>query len=716
MAIPDEDVARVRAATDLVAVISEHTALKRVGRRFVGLCPFHAERSPSFSVSAEEGFYYCFGCQASGDAITFVRAIEGCDFVEAVERLASVAGITVRDDQNPGAAAERGRRRELLEVLKAATDFYHDHLLRHPDAGRARQYLRSRGYDGEAVRRFGLGFAPAGRDELVRALHRPAALLRTAGLAHEGPRGGLADTFRERVIFPIFDPAGRPIALGGRILPEELRVDRRDPGPKYRNSPESPIYQKRRTLYGLNWAKGEIARTGEAVICEGYTDVIGFFAAGVPRAVATCGTSLTEEHLRLLGRFARRVVLAFDADRAGESAAARLYEWERRHELELAVAALPPGSDPAELAREDPARLVAAVDSARPFLSFHVNRALEAADLRSPEGRARAVETALDAIAAHPNELVRDEYLLMVADRTRQAPDRLRPLLEAARRVGAARADAAEKSASPPDKRGPARRTAASPAPARPGPGGTGRSAPAVRQTEPPPVASHTAGGHDEPPPFGDDGRYDPDDADVEAPEAAVPSRPSGSRPPAPHPAAGRRRAGDGPRPGRDALLLAIHRPEEVAHLLDEVCFADDVQRACFIALSTASSLAEAIAAAPPPAAALLARLAHTDGAEKIDVAGTVVAVVRHVGDAALQELLGEVRDAERRAGDGDPGASGSIGPLTEVIAWLKGALVALTEGAASESGAPAALSQAEALLAWLARRQAQATGSRLEA
>ena len=239
-------------------------------------------------------------------------------------------------------------------------------------------------------------------------------------------------------MFPIFDAGGQAIAFGGRILPDHLRAGDYEPGPKYRNSPESAIYAKRRTLYGLNWAKADIARTGEVIVCEGYTDVIGFSQSGVERAVATCGTALTEDHFRLLAHFAKRVVLAFDADAAGQAAAARLYQWEKRHEIELAVAELPSGADPGELARSAPEELVGAVVRARPFLGFRVERALSAQDLRSPEGRSRAAEAALVAIAEHPNELVRDQYVIDVADRTQVAPERLRELLRAAPRSSTA--------------------------------------------------------------------------------------------------------------------------------------------------------------------------------------------------------------------------------------------------------------------------------------
>ncbi len=430
MGIPDEDVAQVRSSTDIVALISEYTPLKRVGRRFVGLCPFHAEKTGSFSVNGEEGLYYCFGCQASGDAITFLRAIEGCDFVEAVERLGARAGITVRQESGGKTQHDRDQTEALKEAMRRAVAFYHERLLGHADANRARQYLRSRGYDGDVVRQFRLGWSPERGTNLAKVLGMPAAVLAAAGLAHEGNYGP-QDSFRGRVMFPIFDPSGTPIALGGRILPgSDQTSEGAGPGPKYRNSKETAIYSKRRTLYGLNWARQGIVQAGEIVVCEGYTDVIGLFTAGIPRAVSTCGTALTDEHFQVIARFAKRVVLAFDADAAGQSAASRFYEWERLHDLEVAVAALPPGSDPGELAQIDPERLQKAIEEAQPFLGFRVERALSSGDLRSPEGRARAAAAAVAMIAEHPNELVRDQYLVTIADRTHIAVERLRPYLD----------------------------------------------------------------------------------------------------------------------------------------------------------------------------------------------------------------------------------------------------------------------------------------------
>jgi DNA primase len=417
--IADEDVARVRAATDFVALASEHIALRRVGRRWVGLCPFHAEKTPSFSINAEEGFFYCFGCQAGGDAITFVRDVEHLDFVEAVEKLAARAGIALRYD-DAASSREQRHKGQVYEALGAAVEWYHQRLLSSPDASPARGYLRKqRGYDGDLVRAYKLGWAPEGWDQLVRALNFPDQVLRDAGLAHLNRVGRLNDAFRGRVLFPIFDAGGKPVGLGGRLMPG-------GEGPKYKNTAETAVYNKSRVLYGLNWAKRAVVDLGEVVVCEGYTDVIGLHRAGVPQAVATCGTALADGHVRLLTNFARRIVLAYDADSAGQSAADRFYEWERKFEVDIAVAALPPGQDPADLARQDPDALRQAADQARPYLAFRLERVLARADLRSPEGRARAASTAMALITEHPNVIVQDQYLMQVADRCQVDPARLR--------------------------------------------------------------------------------------------------------------------------------------------------------------------------------------------------------------------------------------------------------------------------------------------------
>ncbi len=584
MGIPDEDVARVRAATDIVALIGEHAALKRVGQRWVGLCPFHTEKSPSFSVNAEAGFYHCFGCQAKGDAITFVREMEHLDFVDAVRRLADKSGITIREDGNAG--KDNQKRKVFLEAMEQATEWYHHRLLTGADAGTARDYLRSRGYDGEVVRRFRLGWAPDGWDTLCTALKLSEDVAVGAGLGFVNRRGKIQDAFRARVLFPICDPSGNPVALGGRVLPGSS-----DPA-KYKNSTETPIYSKRRTLYALNWAKQDVIKSGEVVVCEGYTDVIGFFEAGVTRAVATCGTALAEEHVRLLKNFATRVVLAFDADGAGQSAAGRFYEWEKKLEIDVAVAALPPGSDPADLARSDPAALRAAVEGAKPFLQFRLERILDAADLSTPEGRARGADHALAAVAEHPDDLVRDQYVMQVAERCRLEPPALRDRLERIRREG-------PRTPPKPD-RTPARTLASS----------------------------------DDRDPRGYDGPLDDSEPEWDAWEDD--SGPGGG---------GRGLTTPEFRPGLEALRLAIHRPEDVGDRLDAVLFSDPVQQAAFIALVEADDLGVAIDAAPGRVQALLVRLTVEEPRSEPDE--VVMQLVRDSVRRELPQIAVEARTSD---------------------------------------------------------------------
>ena len=428
MAISESEIAQVRAATDIVALISEHVALKKSGRRWTGLCPFHGEKTPSFSVNAEEGRYYCFGCRAMGDQITFVREIQHLDFIDALRLLADRAHIELHEDVNAGPA--RQERQGAMAAMEKAVAWYHERLLTSPDARAAREYLKSRGIGGEVARRFQLGWAPDEWDGLAKALKFNDKVLLATGLGFVNKRDRRQDALRARLIFPIFDPAGKAIAVGGRILPPPFGPAPRDDGyveAKYKNSPETTIYSKRRTLYALNWAKDDIIKSGEIIVCEGYTDVIAFFMAGLPRAVATCGTALGEDHFRTMRNFAKRIVLAYDADQAGQSAAASVYQWEKQHEVDVAVARLPKGSDPAELAQRDPEALRLAVANAVPFLQFRLDRVLEGANTSTAEGRARAAEHAMDVLAEHPSELVRDQYLMKVADTLRLELTSLRP-------------------------------------------------------------------------------------------------------------------------------------------------------------------------------------------------------------------------------------------------------------------------------------------------
>jgi DNA primase len=428
MGILDEDVARVRDATDLVALVSEHVALKRVGRNFSGLCPFHTEKSASFSVSPEKGVYFCFGCNKSGDAISFIRDVEHLDFVEAVERLAARANITLRyDDAN--FSAERKRKQRLHEAVQAAIEFYHQRLLEHADAGNARRYLRSRGFEGDAARRFSVGWAPDTYDALSMHLQKKKfgrQDLVDAGLAFVNRANKLQDAFRGRLMFPIWDGRGEPVGFGGRMMEGGQ-------GPKYKNTAETPIYQKSRLLYGLNFAKGEIVAHGEVVICEGYTDVMAFHLAGVPTAVATCGTALADDHFLTLKNLARKVTLAYDADAAGQAAAERCYQWEQRFEVQFQVADLPAGRDPADVFKEDPQQLVGAVKGATPFLEFRLERLLQSEDVSSLEARARVAQASAQMIAEHPNDLVRDQYVMKLSSRLDIDADRLRTTVNDAR-------------------------------------------------------------------------------------------------------------------------------------------------------------------------------------------------------------------------------------------------------------------------------------------
>lgn len=433
MGIVDEDIAKVRTSTDFVALAGEHLALRRVGTRWIGLCPFHPENSPSFSVNPELGLYYCFGCGAKGDAITFVREIEHLEFVEAVEKLAGRAGITLRYDDQGGRSGDQQRRARIYETVGKAIEWYHRRLLSGSDSSRARHYLRTeRGYDGDLVRRFRLGWAPEGWDTLVKNLGVAHTDLVDAGLATVDSSGRYTDFFRGRILFPIFEPGGKPIGAGGRMLPGGRP-------PKYKNTSATAVYDKSRVLYGLNWAKKDVVDKSRVVVCEGYTDVIGLHEAGVGEAVATCGTALAEGHIRLLTNFARRIVLAYDADVAGQAAAERFYEWEDRFQVDIRVAAIPAGSDPADIARSDPQALLKAVEEARPFLGFRIERVLSRSDLSSPESRVRAADEAMALVREHPSELVRDQYLMTVADRCRIDPNQLRRM--SSRQAAAGRRD-----------------------------------------------------------------------------------------------------------------------------------------------------------------------------------------------------------------------------------------------------------------------------------
>jgi DNA primase len=408
VAIADTDIERLRESVSIVDTIQGFVQLRRVGRNWVGLCPFHAEKSGSFNVREETRRYKCFGCGASGDVFKFIQEIEHLDFVGAIEHIAGKAGYQLTYTTG-GQSKDRQRSKQLTEIMTQAVEWYHNRLLTAPDARVARDYLRDRGLSGDVAREFKLGWAPDDWDALSRDIGVSIDLLRETGLGFVNKRGKPQDSFRARVMFPIFRDSGEPVAFGGRILPGS-----QDPA-KYKNSPETAIYAKSKTLYGLNWAKAEIVTADEVIVCEGYTDVIGFQRSGIKRAVATCGTALTEDHVRLLKRFATKVVLAFDADKAGQGAAERFYEWEQRYKVQVSVAHFPQGKDPGDLANSDPTALASAVANAQPFLGFRLQRVLDAGSIVSPEARSRTAEQAMAVINEHPDTNVRKIYAGQVA-------------------------------------------------------------------------------------------------------------------------------------------------------------------------------------------------------------------------------------------------------------------------------------------------------------
>jgi len=431
-----DDIERVRAATDLVDLLSEVTKVKRTGRSVMAVCPFHQEKTPSMSVDAARGLYHCFGCGASGDVFRFVQETQSVDFSDAVEMLARRVGITLQRD--PAAARRSSRREMLVKVTEMAVAFYLERLRKSPDAADARRYLRGRDYDADVVARFRLGYSPDGGDVLVRHFRHeqiPEEVMVDAGLAIRSRSGRLFDRFRNRVMFPIFDVRGDAVGFGARLLAGD--------GPKYLNSPETPIYQKSRLLYGLNWAKSEAVRSGMTIVVEGYTDVIALHRAGLDVAVATCGTALGEGHLDLLRRFGERVVLMFDADEAGETASLRGFERSVPGDLDLRVALLPAGRDPADIvAAGDLDAIREAVTSSRPLLQFRIEKELERFDLSEPEARGRAVRAAAGLIARHPDPVARHEYAVFLARRTGVDTDVVLPAVEGAASEAAGEAPA----------------------------------------------------------------------------------------------------------------------------------------------------------------------------------------------------------------------------------------------------------------------------------
>ena len=410
-----DSVDRVKEAVDMVGLVSPRSDLRRVGSRHVGLCPFHDERTPSFSVRADLGLYHCFGCGASGDAIRFVEATEGLDFREAIELLADRYGVELkREREDPQAEQRRQRRERLLRLVERAASYYARFLWESGEAAGAREYLDGRGFSEDTLRGFRIGYAPSAWERVVKNARRDGFTdeeIAAAGLSQQGSRGW-HDRFRERIMFPLADARGRVLGFGARAMREDQR-------PKYLNTSENELYHKRRQLFGIDRARAPAAKAGRIVVVEGYTDVMALHQAGVPETVAIMGTALAEEQLAELSRAASSVYIALDADRSGQEAMLKAARAAQSRGLELRVVGMPDGRDPAELVGSDGAeRFLALLDSALSVPEFEVRRALANADLATARGRDAALGEVRPLIAALPERTAtRDELVRYVADR-----------------------------------------------------------------------------------------------------------------------------------------------------------------------------------------------------------------------------------------------------------------------------------------------------------
>jgi DNA primase len=421
---------RVRDAVDMLAVVSEHTELRRAGAsEYVGRCPFHDERTPSFGVNPLEKVYYCFGCQASGDVFTFVMETEGLDFPGALQTLADRFGVELQsEEEDPEAASRRQRRERLHSLLGRTAAYYSRYLWEAREALPAREYLLGRGLREETLREFRVGYAPSPWDRIMTASRRAGFSddeLLAVGLAQRSQNrpGQIYDRFRERIMFPSTDARGNVVGFGARAMRDNQR-------PKYLNTADGELYHKRRVLFGLDRARAAAARAGSVILVEGYTDVLALHQAGLGNAVGIMGTALTEEQISELERVAKVLVLCLDSDRAGQEAMLRAAQLTDRRKLELRVVALPDGTDPADLIERSGAdALRERVEGSVPFVEFHVERILERADTRTAEGRDRAFEELQPAIKDLPANAFGDELLRKVAGRLDLTKERLAALI-----------------------------------------------------------------------------------------------------------------------------------------------------------------------------------------------------------------------------------------------------------------------------------------------
>jgi DNA primase len=428
MYFSDDTIESVRTASDVVDVVGEYVHLKKRGTNYFGLCPFHSENTPSFSVNPEMGIYKCFGCGAGGDVFQFVMQVEGLSFPEALRTLGEKAGVELPEESDAG-GEHLAESESVYSALRFAARFFHHELTR-TDVGKgALAYLRDRGFSQATITTFGLGYAPGGWDALLTAAagqHVSADVLEKAGLVIERKgRSGHYDRFRGRLIFPILSHVGKVLGFGGRIL------DPSSDEPKYINSPETLVYNKSRVLYGLFQAKHALRKEEEAILVEGYTDVIALHQAGVQRAVASGGTSLTRDQVRLLSRYARRIVLVFDADAAGAGAAKRGIDVVLSEGLAVYVVELPSGEDPASYARRGDAALSRFLaDHRSDFVTFLHELGRRDGRLATPEGEAENMHAILEAVARIPDPLMQETYLRRAGDVLGVPEGRLRQVLE----------------------------------------------------------------------------------------------------------------------------------------------------------------------------------------------------------------------------------------------------------------------------------------------
>jgi len=426
---------RVRDAVDMIAVVSNHTELRRAGTtEYVGRCPFHDERTPSFGVNPVEKVYYCFGCQASGDVFRFVMETEGLDFPGALQSLADRFGVELQTEQEDPQAAERRQRRERLQsLLGRAAEYYARYLWEAREAAPARDYLQTRGLREETLRTFRVGYAPSAWDRMLTASRRAGFTdedLLVTGLAQRSQNrpGQIYDRFRERIMFPSTDARSNVIGFGARAMRDNQR-------PKYLNTAESELYRKREVLFGLDRARAAASRIGNVILVEGYTDVLALHQAGLANAVGIMGTALTEEQIRQLERVAKVLVLCLDSDRAGQEAMLRAAQVTDNRNLELRVVPLPEGTDPAELIeRAGVDALRERVDASVPFVKFHVERILERNDTSSAEGRDRAFRDLQPALRDLPKNAFGQDLLQRVAGRLELSEARLATLIESSGR------------------------------------------------------------------------------------------------------------------------------------------------------------------------------------------------------------------------------------------------------------------------------------------